>query len=232
MKIMKLTTSVLLPVTAEVVTNKSKDNSLFYNIKHGGRGSGLFTYTIGVDKRLFKPTGTHDKLHLIDNNYIMLPIYENKKHKTDSKGNYLYFISTDTMEDHKNDYIILWEIPNKFYSNVTFKTYGDVRVIGEGLLGRSRGIENYTSPAPVLEVFGNCTLEWSATDENGKMYSHKTSLDDDGWKIGELTVVKKDVKLVSDVGTQRSYVENVLKPMASLVKTIDEFGDDSEETTY
>ena len=189
MKIKKLTTNLLLPVKADVVANKNKDkNSIYYNIKHGGRGDGLFTYTIGVDKRLFKPTNTDDRLEFIDENYILLPIYENNVRKQDSKGNYLYFISTDGMEDHKNDYLLLWEIPNKFYMDVKYEINGDVKLIGEGSLGRTRGITSYTSPAPVLEIYGNCELSWSGLSEDGNLYKQRVTFKNGMWNIGQLMV--------------------------------------------
>jgi len=237
MKIKKLTTSVLLPVTADVIANKNKeDTALFYNVKHGSRGEGLFTYTIGVDKRLFKPTNSNDKLSFDDNNYILLPIYDKKQHKKDSKNNYLYFISTDRMEEHKNDYIVLWEIPNRFYTDVSYDISGDVKLIGEGSLGRSRGSNIFTSPAPVLEVYGNCKLEWSGHDSKSTVYSQVITFKDGLWNIGKLIAEEnhtEKLQLHSKYGEMSNHIENIVKPL----HTVDDkiwrmFGDDTEGSSF
>ena len=189
MLIKKLTVSVLKPVTAIVVKNKNKNknNELYFNIKHGGRGENLFTYTIGLDKHMFKPNATEDTLVMEDKDYILLPIYKNGMPMRDSRNNYMYYISKDQVDDHTTDYILLWEIPNKFYTDVTYTLKGNVKEIGIGINGRSRTNEIFKSPAPILEIFGNCELNWTAIDST-KRYAQKITLEDNAWNIGKLEV--------------------------------------------
>ena len=189
MKIMKLTSKRLSPVTPIII--KKKPNTLYFNIKHGSRGDKLHSYTFGLDASKFKPTSISDELELKDDNYVLLPIYKNEEQRKDRAGHPMYFISTDDMDDHKNDYIILWEIPNKFYTNVEYTTSGNVNVLGEGKIGRSRGGEDYISPSPILEVYGVCSLEWTAC-KDGSRYKQSFSYDGEKWSIEAMTIINKE----------------------------------------
>lgn len=187
MKIIKLTSSIVSKVIASTVKNKNKTKE-YYNIKHGGRGEGLHTYKMGMDERIFKV----DKSELIlnDDNYILIPIYRQKKQLKDKADNFMYYISTDQMEDHKNDHIVFWEIPNKFYTDVKYEITGDVNTIACGTIGRSRGNVNYTSPAPILEVYGECTLSWTAIDNNGRKLEQVFTFEDGKWNIGTVNITE------------------------------------------
>lgn len=165
---------------------------MFYNIKHGGQGENLFMYTIGLNKKLFSPEAMSDTIELDDNTYILLPVYVDKKHKQDSKGNYLYFISIDHMDNHKEDYIILWEIPNKLYTEVTYTINGDASELGSGISGRSRGSTNYTSPSPVLEIYGECELCWTGVNANGIKHKQIISFKNGDWNIGAIKTIEEE----------------------------------------
>lgn len=194
MRIRKLTTNLLLTVRAKTIINRS-NNSKHFNIRHGSASEGLHDYIIYVDSRYFKPE-TDETERLFDrDDYILKPVYKNDIHIQDRKDNYSYTLSMDDVEDHKKDYIILWEIPNKFYTEVKYEIKGNALILGMGHSGRVRENKLYSSPAPVLEVYGSTTLEWSGIRDD-TLYKQIITFKDDQWIIGQ--VIKVDIKEVNN----------------------------------
>lgn len=186
MKIIKLTASKISTVKGTVIVNK-KNTSKYFNIRHGSASDGLHFYSIYMDSRYFKPVDNEATIDLPDDKYILKPVFKDKAHIKDSKGNYSYCLSIDDVEDHKKDFIVLWEIPNKFYKGVEYTIDGDVEKIGEGSSGRVRNGTVYSSPAPVLEVFGIATLTWSGTKtKDGIKYSQTITFKDSKFQIGQI----------------------------------------------
>jgi len=191
MKILKITASVIKPVKAVTVRsrNVNKPDDLHYNVKFGSMGSDLWVYSMGVDRKLFKPKDAGDVLELTDDNYVLIPIKNNGDAIKDRKGNDIYYITVDHTEDHRKDTIALWEIPSRNYQNVEYTADGEVRVLGYGLTGKTRGSIKYISPAPVLEVMGDCVLKWTGIDKNNKEVSQTITYTSDGkWEIGLIKV--------------------------------------------
>ena len=190
MRIRKLTTNLLLNVKAKTV-NIKPTGATHFNIRHGSASEGLHDYIIYMDRRYFKPEDNVTEKVLNDDDYILKPVYKNNIHIQDRKDNYSYTLSRDEVEDHKKDYIILWEIPNKFYSDVKFDVSGNAIILGTGYSGRVRDGKVYSSPAPVLEVYGTTTLEWSGIRDD-KLYKQIITFKDDQWNIGQ--VIKTDIE--------------------------------------
>ena len=193
MRIRKLTTNLLLNVKAKIITNKN-NGAKHFNIRHGSASEGLHDYVIYTDNRYFKPEENENEGAFNDDDYILKPVYKNDIHIQDRKDNYSYTISKDDVEDHKKDYIVLWEIPNKFYTDVKYEVSGNAIVLGTGYSGRVREGTLFSSPAPVLEVYGTTTLEWSGIRDN-VLYKQKVTFKDDQWSIGQVikdTIESKD----------------------------------------
>ncbi len=190
MRIRKLTTNLLLNVKAKTV-NIKPTGATHFNIRHGSASEGLHDYIIYMDRRYFKPEDNITEKILNDDDYILKPVYKNNIHIQDRKDNYSYTLSRDEVEDHKKDYIILWEIPNKFYSDVKFDVSGNAIILGTGYSGRVRDGKVYSSPAPVLEVYGTATLEWSGIRDD-KLYKQIITFKDDQWNIGQ--VIKTELE--------------------------------------
>lgn len=176
MRILKLTGVDIRPAVAMVYKNKVS-NALYFNIQHGSFGKNFWIYTCGLNKIFFTPKDEQDRITLSDDNYILKPIKRNKEKIKDGKENILYNISIDSMENHKKDCIIFWEVPNKNYTNVTYTISGNAAMIAEGITGKERNDTIYSSPAPIIEAYGNCKLEWSGLNNNGERVSQTINFD-------------------------------------------------------
>lgn len=166
MKIMKLTSMTIAAAVAVVHANKSK-NRRYFNIRHGSSGKDLWVYVCGLDVNYFSPKNTSDALTLDADNYILTPVIRRKEPVKDIKDNVIYNITIDNMIHHKKDYLVFWEIPNKNYTTVTYTINGKCSEIGKGITGKERNDKIYSSPAPVLEIYGSCSLYWEGIDEAG-----------------------------------------------------------------
>jgi len=186
MKILKLDHIGIKNAKAVVFKNK-KNNELYFNIKHGS--SKFWVWSASLDKKYYKPKNDNDVLELSENDYILIPIKGKKEVLKDKKNNTLYFISKDYMEIHKNDILLLWEIPNKNYTSVKYKVEGNASVIGTGMAGKERDNVKYTSPAPVVEILGNCKLTWEAVDVNGDKYKQEIEYKNNNFNISDIKKV-------------------------------------------
>lgn len=149
-----------------------ENNELYYNISIGMDDLYFKQYILKLDAKYFKPKSIDDKLELSDDNYILKPYlipHSNNIYRV--KKNQVYMISKNNSHIQRSDILLLWEIPNKQYTNVKYKTEGFVNVIAEASAGRYRNNKIYSSPCPVLEIFGDCKLSWIGTDINGNKFS-------------------------------------------------------------
>lgn len=163
MRILTLTSEGIKPAVATVFKDKDKSH---YNIKHGSRGKDTHVLSYGLDKTFFDPVKLDQSTYeLKDDNYILIPIKKDGIQVKDRNGNCLYSISIDNVRNHKKDAILILEIPNNNYTEVNFTTTGNVSVLGQGIIGKTRSDKLYSSPAPILEIYGDCVLTW--TGKNG-----------------------------------------------------------------
>jgi len=162
MKIVRINTNITSPAIAEVYINNKTDR-LYYNLTHGTMGDSLWKWVAMLDASKFRPAGINDTLTLTGNDYNIVPIKKDKNnYLKDNVGNMVFKITTDTSEEHKNDLLVLWDIPNKKYDNIFFNLYGLVDTIGMGKNGKVRESSTISTPAPILEVQGESEFTWVA----------------------------------------------------------------------
>lgn len=175
MRILKLTAVSCSPAIATVYSNR-KNKELYFNVKHGSQGSDLWAYSCELNKDYFKPDSASAELKMDADNYVIIPVKKNGQLVTDKKDNTLYMVTIDHNQNHKHDLLLFWEIPNVNYTKVEYKLSGMVNCIGTGWSGKERGNICFKSPAPVLEVYGNAVLEWSAIDQDGNSLKQTISI--------------------------------------------------------
>lgn len=192
MKVMKLTGNIIEQATVTASKLKHKDKT-YYTLLHGTVGDDLWCYKMGLDYRYFKPESPSDILTLSDNNYFIKPVYSNGDLVKDIKGNTQYVLTIDYMDNHKNDILVLWEIPNKYnYTNIKYNIHGHGSELALGYTGKIRSEVKVKTPAPILEVTGDVELKWSAEDD-GHYYSQHISYDyaNKNWNIRPIKIEEK-----------------------------------------
>jgi len=153
------------------ITYKRSENVRYFNIVHGNKGA-MFGYWLArINKHIAQPVNDNDIYTFTGNNYTLVPYRHSDGVSTDKLGNTIYSVSSDNGTEHIRDIILFWEIPNRSYVKVDYKISGSVTEIGKGYTGRDRGEHVFKSTAPILEVFGDCTLEWTAVDLDGLTYT-------------------------------------------------------------
>lgn len=191
MRILNLTTFGISTATARSTWNK-KNLRYYYNITLGFRGYEYKIYTIYLSHRHFKSEKNMEVLELTDNNYVLQPIKENGKIQKDNHGNPMYCIYCSDINNYKRDIVLIWEIPNKLYTDIMYEIKGDVRQLAEATYGQEREGKIYKSPIPVLEIFGDCELTWSGIDNHslkvGQVIKYNYVLDQ--WDMKPLPGVK------------------------------------------
>jgi len=195
MKIVKLTTAEVKSVTCHAYSKYDDNGSIFrrYTIRHGTMGKGFGYWLLPVMGNISIPEANDSVIELNNDYYTLI----NRKISGASKdilGNDMYSLSRDFSTLHRKDLIVLWDIPNKNYTDVGYTINGDVELIGTGYNGKIRGEHTYKSPAPVLEVFGDCNMEWYATDKEGNKLTQKIAYDyaSGQWDISTITKKLKE----------------------------------------
>lgn len=173
MRVMLLTAEQAGPARATVIVNP-QSGKLYYNIWHGLRSLGFWAYVCTLNHKHFAPRTRDDVIELDKNNYALKPVMKKGDCLKDSRDNELYCICVDEDDlSHRKNILLFWEIPNINYINVKFNTTANAALLGEGSYGKHRGKTHYISPYPVLEIMGDCTLEWSAEDIQGNKITQK-----------------------------------------------------------
>ena len=163
MKIVSLTENGVGKVVAKAYVN---NNSKHFNIIHGSKG--FWEYRIGIFDNYAKPENEDDILELNKENYIIKPVMSraNDDFYKDARGNIVYNL-TEGNDDINHDCLVLWTIPNKRYTDVTYLVKGQCDVIAVAEHGIERPNNVYRSPSPVVEIFGSSELIWTAKKANG-----------------------------------------------------------------
>lgn len=184
MKILNLSATETTPVVA-IVPNRKKQDKLYYEIQHGSRGSTLWMWTANFAYQQFSPKDISDELKLTGDNYYLKTLYKEGVATTDKQGNVNYLITTDNMHNHKKDILLLWEIPNvNNDTDLKYEISGQVNELGLGYTGRERGTNIGKTPAPVLEITGDCVLKWCSTvDGVTSSQTIKYNYSKDNWDI-------------------------------------------------
>lgn len=169
-------TAVTSSAAIATVYNNRRNKALYFNIKHGSQGTELWAYSCELSKDYFIPELPSDELKLDQDNYVLIPVKKNGSVVKDKKGNALYMLTVDHNHNHRRDLLLFWEIPNVNYIDVTYSISGMANEIGKGWSGKDRGEYVFKSPAPVLEVYGDAMLEWSAKNKNGDTFKQTISI--------------------------------------------------------
>ena len=81
-------------------------------------------------------------------------------------------------------------------ADVSYKIDGSARVLAEGTYGKFHIDNLITTPAPVVEISGKCSLTWIADDPRAGTVTSQTIEYDpelDTWDIKPKEVVRKDI---------------------------------------
>lgn len=187
MKIIKLNAANIDNVKAHV-SKKAGTGEEYLSIKHGS--SGFWVYYIMLSKNFFNSDKTCDALEMKGDDFVLKPLKKKGVVIKDNKGNIVYCLEKDYMENHKKDNLVFWEIPNKYYTEVKHKIEGTAKEIAGGIVGKERNGVSYSSPAPIIEVLGDCKLSWNGKNEDGKEVSQTISYDymKNDWDIGKIKI--------------------------------------------
>lgn len=171
MRILKLDALNTSPMVATIY---SKNSKVYYNIKHGDTGYESKPLSYGIDKKILDPKLNKNEPFILLNksNYTIKPIYKKNIGKVqDTNGNDIYLVSADNNNSHVEDILLFWEIPNKNYKNVIYTLNGDCTKLGQSITKKERGNDTFITPAPVIEIFGECVLMWSGDSQDNKNVS-------------------------------------------------------------
>jgi len=189
MKILRLVNSIITTATANKYIDP-KSGKQYFNLTHGVKGPATWKWYAGVSPKYFPEEV--DSIIFDNDNYGLIPVYRNNKLLADTKGNLCYNIITDNDPSNESDILLLWTIPTRTYKDIKYNISGSVDLLGEGSHGRSRGPNSVSTPAPVLEIYGDCQLRWSGlSSEDGEIeqiisYDYASSK----WAIGAITTVE------------------------------------------
>lgn len=170
MKILRLDKDGLLePLIATLV---DKNEKLYYNIHHGD--SNCWQFRCSIDSRISFPK-KDKKLILKEDHYILREIRNSDDELiVDMVGNVYYVISKNSNVEHKQDLLLFWYIPTD-YKDVTYEIEGFVTQIGIGY----NGVKDTPTPAPILEIYGDCRFSMKGLDKNGQQTNIKYAYDYD-----------------------------------------------------
>lgn len=200
MRIKRLSLRDILPAVARsVVTNRNKgtDKKLGYVLRHGtfsggkDKTNGGFAITTYLGDRKFKPQIEGEELRLDGDNWVLTPMLKKQEDGTytpmlDKQGNVIYIINKEEYLGFNTDTVVFWDIPFGTYTDVHYELEGSVRELACGYTSKWYLDTNILIPAPMLEVFGSCTLKWSAVDIKKKQLITQTityDLGNDEWNI-------------------------------------------------
>jgi len=183
MKIKRLSDGIVTNAIADRFIDPTNEH-VYYNLTHGNKGHGTWKWFSGLKVSDFNVNDI--SITLDGDNYNLVPVYKKGKLLKDNKNNICYNVVIDNDPYHKNDILLLWNIPSRGYKDIEYDIDGVVEVIGVGVSGKSRGESTVTSPAPVLEIAGDCVLMWRGKDVRGNAISQtiEYSYHESKWVIG------------------------------------------------
>lgn len=185
MKFLELNLTGLHTPVAKVIR---WNNKLYFNYIFGLKRPGFAQYTLAFDAKEFKPKDEEDKLELNGSDYIILPIKRNNVSVSDRHGNVVYCAYRDRIKAHMRDIVLFWEIPNYNYTNIEYTISGDAWKMAEASSGvvRPSGITKIFMP--VINIYGNTVLTWTALNSENKVVTQEVKYDitTDDWDVGNI----------------------------------------------
>jgi len=185
MRIIRLANSSLSPAIAERYVCEDS-NKKHYNLKHGTRGADGWRWSAGLHDASFR---SDDEFMTLDGcNYDIVPVKVDGSIRKDKLGNIYYNIYVDNDPSHAEDIILLWTIPGRTYTDVTFEVTGDADILGKGKAAKSRTKSAGYTVAPVLLIYGDCEFSWKGKCSKGGTVSQviKYRYGDKDWKISAI----------------------------------------------
>jgi hypothetical protein len=175
--------------SATVFKNKKTDD-LFFNLRLGITGEKTWEYILLFDKRKYIPKDANDKLELDGVNYNIKPIKDKLPDnkfilKKDGKGNVQYVVSEDSSSFHKKDLILIWELPNRNFTNIKYEIKGPHNILAEAVTGKERSENIYTSPIILAELLGDCDLKWEGIQDTGDILEQSINFK---YETGQFTI--------------------------------------------
>ena len=180
MKFLKLSDHKLDKLVANVYKN-DKNGNLYYIVRHGDLNVKNISaqYTLSIDSKLAKPKEESDIFVLEDETLTIKPIYVRGSLVKNKRNEQLYTITAERSGMPDKDMFVFWYIPaNRCkHGDVTYTLQGNVNLIAEARYAKDRGEVIFSTPAPVLEIYGNCVLTWSGVDLDGKKHGQSITYD-------------------------------------------------------
>lgn len=185
MKLTRITQYDIHPITP--IVYKTKQGKKYLNILLGTLHPHGKKYTIKLESQVFDVDNPKE---LLEDTYILKPFIRNKKPETDKHDNINYVLTKDSNSIHKKDVLLIWEIPNNNYLNITYNLQGSCQKLVEAVSGRSRTNNKLTAPCLLIEVLGDCKLEWRGVDLDGRQVSQTIDYDYNkgAWNIRPIEV--------------------------------------------
>lgn len=169
MRVVKLSDHKIENAVATVFEN-SKNKKLYFNIEHGNNAVKKVSsvYRISISTDFLIPEKSTDKVELKEDSFCLTPLKIKGENLKTRKGHQVYILKQTIGNMSDTDLLVFWNITNKKFleGEISYKIEGDVRLIGEGTFAIERGDTIYCTPAPVLEIYGNCVLSWKGIDNS------------------------------------------------------------------
>lgn len=169
MRVVRLSDHKLENAIATVFEN-NKNKKLYFNLEHGNNlvKNVSSVYRISINAKFFKPEKITDRYEFKENTYCLVPLKNRGTNFKTKSGNQVYILGKTDGNMSDSDMLVFWYISNKKFlkENISYKLEGDVTLIGEGMYATERGDNVFCMPAPVLEIYGNCTLSWEGIENN------------------------------------------------------------------
>ena len=167
MKLIKLVGDVIKPVLAEPYINKETDTK-YFNILIGSVKDKCYSRYIKLDTSVFGNPIINKSFELIDDDYIIKPI--------NNKSEFNYVLSKDNSDIHKNDVLLIWELPNINQDKTEVDIKGTYDILLETKYVKRRKDKKYSSPILILELMSDCVLSVTIDGVRSSIkFIHKTS---------------------------------------------------------
>lgn len=179
MKLIALLDHKIEPLIANVF--KTKQNRLYYSLKLGDYNvkNVSKTYHFTIDAKMAKPTSETDTLRLDGNNYEITPIKSHGEKLVNGRGEQVYNITSTRNSIMDKDLLVCWFIPAKrcIPGSTIYTIEGDVTQISEAVNAKERDGVIFATPIPIIEIYGNCVLNWSSVNVDGRKLGQKIVYD-------------------------------------------------------
>jgi hypothetical protein len=168
-------------ITPKTIIHKGKGEKEFHNITHGSPVNGGKRIVLSLDKGMF-PVIDSQPIELTgdDLSFFEMP-------DTYTNGIVDFILTKDNMYSHRKHCILLLEIPNNGYENVTYDIIKGGRELACGSYVKSINGKNYSVPQPIIEVNSDFILEWKGKFNNKEISQRiEYSVHASKWGISEI----------------------------------------------